>query len=218
VLPDERTTTFENTYDPRGRRQRVLENARPIGPGQVPAAWRSAAVVLLAPVFHDVDVSAGSIFPAESVVGLSAQGWLRSVEGGAVVRRPVNPDEPWLIGDIVFVSDEDVEDPESVRAWLGYVPMVVLTRAGRGFTVFDDSGAREFTPVPAREVDPTGAGDVFAAAFLVRWHETDRDLEETARFAATAAALSVQSEGLGGIATRAEIEAAMEARTLSGPR
>jgi sugar/nucleoside kinase (ribokinase family) len=123
----------------------------------------------------------------------------------------VEPAAPWLIGDIVFVSEEDVTEPEAVASWLRYVPLVVLTCGARGFTVFDDDGRHDFAAVPVREVDPTGAGDVFAAAFLVRWRETGGDLGETARFAAAAAALSVQGVGLQGIARREQIEALLAA-------
>jgi sugar/nucleoside kinase (ribokinase family) len=96
-----------------------------------------------------------------------------------------------------------------VSAWLKYVPLVVLTRGANGFTVFGDAGCHDFEAPTAQEVDPTGAGDVFAAAFLVRWRETGGDLEATARFAATAAALSTEAEGFDGVATRERIEAAM---------
>lgn len=206
VLPDEQTTTFENRYDGPARAQRLIETARTIGPAQIPSAWRSTPIVLLAPVFHDVDVRAGSVFPPECLVGLSCQGWLRRLEGGRVRPGAVEPGAPWLIGDIVFVSEEDVLEPERVAVWLDYVPMVVLTRGPAGFTVFDDGGRHDFAPVPAREVDPTGAGDVLATAFLVRWQET-QDLDETARFAAAASSLAVRGPGMQAIGSRAEIEA-----------
>jgi sugar/nucleoside kinase (ribokinase family) len=56
------------------------------------------------------------------------------------------------------------------------------------------------------EVDPTGAGDVFAAAFLIRLHETGNNFE-AARFASAAAALSLGGSGISAIAGRAQIEA-----------
>jgi hypothetical protein len=209
VLPDEQTTTFENRYRDGVRRQRLVQSARPIGAAQIPRAWVETPIVQVAPVFHDVDVGAGSVFPEACLVGLSGQGWLRQLHGSDVRPGDVDESAPWLIGDIVFVSEEDVTSPEAVSAWLRYVPLVVLTRGAAGFTVFDDAGRHDFEGAPAEEVDPTGAGDVFAAAFLVRWRETGGDLEATARFAATAAALSTEAEGFDGVATRERIEAAM---------
>jgi len=57
-----------------------------------------------------------------------------------------------------------------------------------------------------QEVDATGAGDVFAAAYMVRIHETG-DALSAARFASAAAALSIRGEGIAAIAGRDQIEA-----------
>ena len=51
------------------------------------------------------------------------------------------------------------------------------------------------------EVDPTGAGDVFATAFAVRLFETE-DLQEASDFASVVAGLSVRSQGVSQIPSR----------------
>ena len=56
-------------------------------------------------------------------------------------------------------------------------------------------------------LDPTGAGDVYAAAFFVRLRET-RDPYEAGRFATQLAAVSVTRPGLAGAPTPAEAAAA----------
>ena len=58
---------------------------------------------------------------------------------------------------------------------------------------------------PVAEVDPTGAGDVFAAAFLIRLQET-QDPIAAARFANATASFCVQAPGVTGIPTRAMVE------------
>ena len=72
--------------------------------------------------------------------------------------------------------------------------LVVLKRGERGAVVFTGGGSIEVPTFVVREVDPTGAGDVFDAAFLVGllhgW-----PLEEAARFACAAGALSVTRIG-----------------------
>jgi len=60
-------------------------------------------------------------------------------------------------------------------------------------------------PPQVQELDATGAGDIFAAAFFARFHQT-RDPWEAARFAVNLAAHSVTRPGLSGIPTRTEIE------------
>jgi sugar/nucleoside kinase (ribokinase family) len=57
-------------------------------------------------------------------------------------------------------------------------------------------------------VDPTGAGDIFAAAFFTRLLST-RDPWEATRFATLVASCSVTRVGLGGIPTPSEIEECM---------
>jgi 1D-myo-inositol 3-kinase len=59
--------------------------------------------------------------------------------------------------------------------------------------------------LPRPEVDPTGAGDVFAACFLVRYHETGDPLEAAA-FAACAASCAVEGIGTSTLGDRAEVE------------
>lgn len=207
------TTTFENRYRDGSREQRVLELATPLGTAHLPPAWQHTPVVLLGPVIGDVDPDMGLLFPKTSLVGLGAQGWLRRLEGDRVRPGDVHPDDVWLNGDVVFVSTEDVEDPEAVSLWRRHVPVVVLTRGRHGCTVWDDRGRSDIAGFPVREVDPTGAGDVFAAAFLVRYHET-ADTRAAAHFGAAAAALLVSGGGFHAVATRDEIEALVRSREV----
>ena len=55
-------------------------------------------------------------------------------------------------------------------------------------------------------MDFTGAGDVFAASFLVAYHELG-DPVRAARFAHAAAAFAIEDEGTRGIPTRAAVTA-----------
>jgi len=55
-------------------------------------------------------------------------------------------------------------------------------------------------------VDPTGAGDVFAAAFMIRLIETD-DPCQAAQFANTVASFSIEGPGVSGIPMRHQVEA-----------
>ncbi len=59
---------------------------------------------------------------------------------------------------------------------------------------------------PTRVVDLTGAGDSFAAGFLIHYSETG-DLLKAARFGNATASLAIESEGAETMPTRAEVEA-----------
>jgi pfkB family carbohydrate kinase len=207
VLPSEVTTTFENVYDSGVRSQRLLARGRPIEMDDVPKAWLETPLLLLTPLFHEIEPSAVAQFASRgATVGVEPQGWLRELDGDRV--RPASFDlaPPWLAGEVVFVSDEDVADADAVAAWQARVPIVVLTRGRDGCTVWDVSGRHEVSAAAVPEVDPTGAGDVFAVAFLVRYHETHNVLA-AASFASAAGALSVRASGFESVASRDEIEA-----------
>jgi len=205
-IPSETTTTFENRYD-RGRRiQHVWEQAPPIGPEHVPQEWRKARMVLLGPVLGEVPVGLGRLFDG-SLVGYCPQGWLREVRrDGLVVRRPWERTVSLRGGNVLVVSEEDVEgDDVALEAWVRAVPVVVVTEGRRGARVHADGRWGHIDAFPQEEVDPTGAGDVFAAALMVSLEETG-DVDAAARFAAAAAGLSVRGAGAAAVPARDEIE------------
>jgi sugar/nucleoside kinase (ribokinase family) len=212
VVPSLATTTFENTTVAGRRHQRLLATCTPIEAAHVPPRWQAASLVLLGPVFDDVDPRLGAIFPPTSHVGLGAQGWLRRRDGNAVHSLPIEGDEPWLIGDTVFVSEEDTAEPERAAVWRKQVATVVLTRGDGGCTLWSAAGRQEVDAFPTRPVDTTGAGDVFAAAYLARYLEC-QDPVESARFGAAAAVLCIGAPGLEGIGSRDEIDAFLATAT-----
>ena len=71
-----------------------------------------------------------------------------------------------------FVSEEDVRTAEASRTGSSVVPIVVLTRGARLHDL-ERAGRHDVPAFHDDEVDPTGAGDVFATAFLVRLRETE---------------------------------------------
>ena len=204
------TTCFENVYEGGQRRQRVPQQAPAIAEEDVPLSWREAPIVLLGPVCGEVPPGLGGLF-RRSLVGVSAQGWLRKLDAQRRVRRRAWTGPPfWTGGDVIFVSDEDLgRRPEQAERWAADVLIVALTRYRRGAQVHQRGRWRSIDAFPADEVDPTGAGDVFAAAFLVRYYETG-NTAEAARFASAAAACSVEGEGASRIAGRRPIELRMK--------
>lgn len=214
VLPDaeiacgvsEQSTSFENRYVDGRRRQWLLGRAEPLGPADVPDSWRNAAIVLLGPVCWEVEPELSAFF-SRSLVGVSAQGWLRRVDSQGHVRRQRWEGEPfWHGARVLFVSEEDIgREREELRRWTAEVPMVAFTKSWRGARLFVEGRWRRLAAFPEREVDPTGAGDVFATAFLIRLKETG-DVAEAARFGGAAASLSVAAVGAERLPSRDEIE------------
>jgi sugar/nucleoside kinase (ribokinase family) len=114
--------------------------------------------------------------------------------------------------DALVLSIEDVKgDEELVAGYARHCALVALTRGAQGATLFVRGQPHHIEAFPAIERDPTGAGDVFAAALLVRLRETG-DPFEAARFAACVAAGSVEGQGASRIPTRAEVEQRLAAK------
>jgi sugar/nucleoside kinase (ribokinase family) len=85
---------------------------------------------------------------------------------------------------------------------------LAVTEAAAGAVLYWNGDRRRFRAPKVKEVDATGAGDVFAAAFFIRLRKT-HDPWEAARFATLIATCSVRRLGLDGIATPDEVEACM---------
>ena len=208
------TTRFVNAYDASGQRsQSVAARADDIDLAVLPDAWRSPDVLLLGPVAGEVAGGMAAAFEAD-VVGATAQGWLRAIdEDGAVSARGwAEPARDLASVHALFLSESDLPEWRgSVTALLAHVPIVALTRGWRGLTLFTRDAVQDVAALPREEVDATGAGDVFAAAFLVRYHEC-QDVLEAAAFGACAASCVVEAVGTAGIGERAEIVKRLEQR------
>lgn len=213
-VPAAHTTTFRNEYVDGTRRQYVKAVAEPITPDAVPPAWRRAPLVHLGPLVNEVDESLVHLFPDAQVIA-TPQGWFRSWDATGYVTLGAWPRAGELLPHLtaLILSDEDVRgDPECIEHWIALTHTLVLTHGARGASVYHAGEVAHLPARPAREVDPTGAGDVFAAAFLVRLRETIRqtgveDPWEAARFANVTASFSVEGPGFSAIPYRAQVEA-----------
>ena len=210
-VPAAATTTFEYTTPTARRTMRVSGTARPLGAADVPEDWQGAPLVLLAPVLGEVDPDGIASAFTNPTVAAAAQGWLRSLgPGGAVEPSSWTPPEALLGGlQAIFLSTEDVADrPSAAVDWFQRVPFGVLTAGRVGALLYVNGERYEVRPRPAVERDPTGAGDVFAATFLIRYH-FDGDPWEAAAAAACAGSLAVEAEGWTAVPDRAALDEAI---------
>jgi sugar/nucleoside kinase (ribokinase family) len=101
------------------------------------------------------------------------------------------------------VRDAAGVDAKLVEALAAACRLLALTEGAAGARVYWNGDVRRIQAPPAAQVDPTGAGDVFAAAFFIRLFDT-RDPWEAARFANQLASTSVTRPGLRGVPTAEE--------------
>ncbi len=211
--PSAHTTTFENIYTEVGRIQYLRAQAERIEASDVPADWRDAKIVHLGPVAQELDADVTTHFP-HSLVALTPQGWLRQWDAdGRVHPKPwANALDVLRTVDVLIFSPEDVgHDWALIHAYTRAAPLAVLTLERHGALVFARDEGRWLAPRDATVVDPTGAGDVFAAAFLTVYHESGDPLR-AARFANVTASLSIQKGGLSAVPDRATVSAWFEMR------
>jgi sugar/nucleoside kinase (ribokinase family) len=213
-LSSRETTTFRNIYTQRGRQQLLLGTARRLTPSSVPTGWTSS-LVHIGPVAGECAPELIDSF-GDAFIAVTPQGWVRRWdESGRVAWSPWQHPEPVLArADAVVMSLEDAgNDWGAIEHYVSLVRLLVATEGARGCTVFCGGTARHIPACKVEQVDPTGAGDVFSAAFFLM---VDRlaDPLAAARFATCLAARSVTRTGLAGIPTSDEI-ATCERRTLA---
>ena len=207
IVPSADATTFLNTYQGQERRQFVHGLAKPLMPPHLPVSWKRAPIVLLCPLVGELGLDWLGAF-RKSLVGVTPQGWMREWDAQGLVKQ-----KPWAEAqqilsdvDVLVFSEQDVAgDAGIIRQYTRMARIAVVTRGWRGATVFWNGDSRDFPAFQAREVDPTGAGDVFAAAFLVRLQETG-DPFLAAPFANCAASFAIEGPGTTTIPTRRQVE------------
>jgi len=204
------TTVFEHQDTDGERAMRVTATASPLAAADLPEDWRDAPVILLAPVIQEVDPNLAASF-GDGGVSVAAQGWLRALNDEGDV-EPVaweSPNDVLNLLQAVFLSAEDVRgQEEQLTEWVQRVPLAVVTAGADGALLYVNGDRFEVKPRPTVEVDATGAGDVFAAAFLLHYH-LDGDPWAAAEVATCAASLSVEGEGWSSVPDVATLQAAL---------
>jgi hypothetical protein len=208
LIPAEYSTTFKNQPTPYGRQQFLYHTAKTLTAGDIPSAWQTAPIIHIGPVAQEIDVEIVESLPA-SFIGITPQGWMRQWdENGRVSPKAwLNSDKLLGKASAIVISIEDVQGDEGVIAdMIGRVPIVIVTEANLGARLYWNGDYRHFSPPEEIEVDATGAGDIFAASFFIRMHET-RDPWESTRFATLIASRSITRVGLQSVPTLDEVTA-----------
>lgn len=214
----EKTTIFENTYDELGgRKQTCWLLPSKISPEEIPGAYFHTRSFYVSPVGDEVTPGVlETVKKKENVVMLDPQGLFRKVgrDGKISVQKPENLDDYLVHVDVVKIGPEEFQafaksPEETLRELVGAGPKVaILTRGEKGCMVLCDGKFGEFEGLKVDVKDLTGAGDVFGAAFLVRYLNT-RDVADSAKFATATASLKIKYKGPSGFPTEEEILGAL---------
>lgn len=209
-FPSEVSTTFENIMTPEGRLQYLYKVAPSLGYNLIPDSWRNTPIIHLGPIAQEVDPTLVRHFPS-SFIGVSPQGWLRTWDEQGRVTCSEWPEASFVLqgADAAVLSLEDVDNQESrIEEMAAFCHVLAVTEGKEGSRVYWNGDARRFSALRVTEIDSTGAGDIYAAAFFIRLHQTHNPWE-AARFATALASYSVTRYGLEGIPSQQEINECM---------
>jgi 1D-myo-inositol 3-kinase len=147
------------------------------------------------------------------LLSLDIQGLLRNEKNGVMYLKKLENRKEWLEGiDIIHVSDaeggfvSEKSNPQDICEDLKSLgPKIILYTMGpAGSFVM----GREFNKIPAfevKEIDPTGAGDIYSVTFDIIYSET-KDEKAAGFFASAAASFRVEDFGYKNIQPREEVE------------
>ena len=196
VSPCARTTAFSNMYAADGTRtQRVEACAPALDPARVPASWAGPDVLHLAPVLAEIDLGRWVRAARACFVGIGVQGWVRALAPDGSVQQPRWAFEPRDLAGVhaACVGQDDLRGQgDLIERLVAVVPIVVVTHGERGCDVIAGGRTLRVGCYRTREVEPTGAGDVFAAALFLALAR-GAEPAEAARLGAAAASIVVEA-------------------------
>jgi sugar/nucleoside kinase (ribokinase family) len=208
--PTASSTTFENRVTSSGRVQIVHEVAAPLDMHTIPESWLNAPIVHLAPIAQEVDPTLIRHFP-NSMICVTPQGWLREWDQNGLVSRAEWPEASFVLerAAATVLSFEDMQRDEDRIAELVIASQVMaVTEGEQGARVYWNGDIRRIRAPKVKQADTVGAGDIFSAAFFIRYRQT-KNPWEASRFATQLASLSVTRVGLDSIPTVEEIQSTM---------
>jgi sugar/nucleoside kinase (ribokinase family) len=213
VIPAESTSTFENIYASEVRQQFIRGVAEPLTYESIPESWRGAPLVHFGPLTGEIDPSKlFGRFP-NAIRLLTGQGLMRQWDETGLVKfkRWYDPVALRQLDWLVLSEEDIVLAPELEQEYAASVANFVMTRAERGGTHYQNGAASEYSTPQVSVSQPTGAGDVFAAALLAALHLLDGDVSLALQVAAKLGSAAVTRDGLEGAPTVEEAQAALDA-------
>jgi 1D-myo-inositol 3-kinase len=209
-------TIFENIYTETGRQQYVRDQASPITIDIIPPQWYTSPLILFGPVANEIPSNIPPLFTNNFCRAATPQGWLRDWDDSGKVQPVPWKDAEHILSylDLLVLSHEDLsiavgtKDPlETIAYWATQIPYLALTNGKKGAHIWCKERTPWLSPAfSVNEVDPTGAGDIFATAMLIALWMSKGNIDYAVRFAHAAASFVVQAPGITGIPSRDEVE------------
>lgn len=231
LFASRQTGGFSLVYDGRGNRElSILGIADPIPVSADGFNENEIDMVLLGPILGEISVDLVKYIKSRLSVPilLDPQGLLRRLDGEIVIHEITDEFiQIAPLSSIVKANELETQtvtgidprlDPEgAVKALFQFGPEIaVVTLAEAGSIIYDGKKITIIPPYTTNAIDPTGAGDTYAAGFMVKYLETPNDLLAVGCFASAVASVMVENSGPAFPLTRQEVDA-RTARLLVRP-
>jgi sugar/nucleoside kinase (ribokinase family) len=210
-IPAENTTTFENRYSGSQRTQYMYHRALTLTPDMLPTAWRQARLIHLGPIAYEIDPAFATAFD-HGAICVTPQGFMRQRESDGLIRTVhwAAAEQVLSRARLTVLSEEDIRhDPGLEDVFARIAPLVVVTRAERGGTIHRNGQTTPFSAEKVEQIEPTGAGDIFATALHVALDRLG-DLDRAIRMATYLAGRSVTRIGFASAPTPEEVTLAWQ--------
>lgn len=197
------STIFENVYTGSTRHQRLHGLAQPLVEedlAELEPRVVDDGIIFYCPIAREIKAPLRRLNP-KGLCGLAPQGLFRRWDGEGRVHHAFWDDaESQLTGvDVLCLS---ATDPPSLSPFLeqalDLVPIVTVTVGELGARIYTNGRCFKVPAFPRPVIDPTGAGDVFAASLLVALRQGMSPLD-AAQFACCAASFAVERKGVAGV-------------------
>jgi sugar/nucleoside kinase (ribokinase family) len=202
----DQTTGFSIRYDKDGERTlRLIAEAGRIPIKRVWSECQQTRYLLLGPIFGEIDVPeiAGLIESSDCRVFLDPQGLLRRLGRDGEVEHFCEREQFKKLVELVdFIKpnrleaqvitglQNEVESAKKLVEWGAGTAIVTL--GGNGSVVCDERTCFHVPAFQTTAVDPTGAGEFYAGAFLAELSRTG-NLRSSCLYASAAASIMVES-------------------------
>jgi len=228
LISSRQTGGFSLIYDARGDRElTILGIADPIPDNA--DGFKQVDFVLLGPILGEINTGLVKFLRTKTSapILLDPQGLLRQLRGEDIVHEMSDAFVDIAKMSTVVKANEletrvvtgidPRKDPEgAVRALRGFgCEIAVTTLAEAGSIIYDGVKYYHIPPYEVDAIDPTGAGDTYAAGFMVKYLETPDDLTSVGCFASSVSSIMVENSGPDFPLTREEVERRQQ-KLLSG--
>ncbi len=215
-----RTTNYYLSYEEDERELILKSKCEDIYPKDISKKNLAVENMIFSPVAGEIPLETlrYCVENSDAMICLDPQGYLREFDENGKVRhkRWENASLYLESVDILKLSERESiamtgtrDLTEALRKLSNFGPkMVIISLGERGSIIFDkkDNKIYDIPAIrPRIEIDFTGCGDAFFAAFLIEYQKT-KDVYRSGIFGSSAASFVAEGPGLSVFGTREEIE------------